>query len=65
MRQDPIIEEIHEFRRQHAKQFHFDLPSLVADLRKSECKAKDKLVSRQPRRLLNIANRVTTGDPVG
>ena len=55
MKQDPIIEEIHEFRRHHAKAFDLDLRAMFLDLKKEEKKSKHKLVSRHPRQLLNVS----------
>jgi hypothetical protein len=57
MKQDSIIEEIHEFRRQHAKKFNYDVRSMFDDLKNDEKKVKHKLVSRPPRRLQGATQR--------
>ncbi len=33
---DPIIEELHKIRQEHAKAFHYDLKAIVEDLKKQE-----------------------------
>ena len=49
MKPDPIIEEIHELRRNHAGQFNYDLRAMFAALKEEERASGRKLVSRQPR----------------
>ncbi len=45
MKTDPIVEEIRKGRKEHAKQFDFDISKIAADYRKIEQKYKDRLVS--------------------
>jgi len=49
---DPIIEEIHQIRAEHAAQFNYDLAAIVKDLRKKEQQSGKKFVSRSPRLLV-------------
>jgi len=49
MWKDPIVEEIHQIRAEHAAQFDYDLAAIVADLRKQEQKSGRNLVSLSPR----------------
>ena len=46
---DPIVEEIHKIRREHAAQFNFDVAAICADYREREKRSKLKVVSRPPR----------------
>ena len=41
MRRDPIVEEIHRFRRAHAKRFNYDLNAIFTDIRKRQAKRKN------------------------
>lgn len=36
---DPIVDEIHKIREEHAQKFNFDLKSIYGDLKKREKKA--------------------------
>jgi hypothetical protein len=47
MRKDPIVEEIHRIRREHAKRFNYDLNAIFADIRKREADRKN-LSTLQP-----------------
>jgi hypothetical protein len=49
---DPIIEEIHQIRAEHAAQFNYDLPAIVNDLRRREKQSGKKFVSLPPRLLI-------------
>jgi len=53
---DPIIEEIHQIRAEHAAQFNYDLAAIVKDLRKKEQQSGKKFFSRPPRLLLGVDN---------
>ncbi len=53
---DPIIEEIHQIRAEHAAQFNYDLAAIVKDLRKKEQQSGKKFVSRPPRLLQGVSN---------
>ena len=47
---DPIVEEIHRIRDEHAKKFGYDLHAICEDLRKKQAASGRKVVSLQPRR---------------
>jgi hypothetical protein len=49
MWQDPIVEEIRQYREQYAARFNFDLKSICRDLREQQKKGDHKLVSRPPK----------------
>ena len=52
MIKDPIVEEIHKIRHEHAAKFNFDVAAICADYRKREKQSKLHLVSRSPRQPL-------------
>jgi len=39
---DPIVDEVREARKKHAKQFNFDLRAICADLKKKEKEYEQK-----------------------
>lgn len=45
MWQDPIVEQIHKFRQEHARKFDFDLRAIFEDLKAQEDKSKRKIIS--------------------
>ena len=47
---DPIVEEIHRIRDEHAKKLNYDLHAICEDLRKKQSTLDIKVVSRLPRR---------------
>ena len=49
MIKDPIVEEIHKLRREHAAKFNFDVAAICADYRKREKHSKLNLVSCTPK----------------
>ena len=49
---DPIVEEIHQIRADHAARFNYDLAAIVEDLKKQEQQSGKKFVSLPPRLLL-------------
>ena len=51
MKNDPIIEEIHQGRREHAGKFGFDLKKIVADLRARQAQSGHPIVRRAPKRI--------------
>ena len=53
MWRDPIVEEIHRIRDEHAKKFEYDLHAICEDLRKQQITSGRKVVSRQPRKPQN------------
>jgi hypothetical protein len=50
MYKDPIVEEIHRIRREHAETFNYDLHAICESLRKEQAASGHKVVSRPPRR---------------
>jgi hypothetical protein len=56
MKNDPIIEEIRQYRREHAEQFGFNVEKIAEDLRKKQEKYKDRIVSYNPKLLLKKTN---------
>jgi hypothetical protein len=51
MKEDPIIEEIRQYREQHAAQFNYDLQAIYQDLKEQEHGSKRAFVSYSSRRL--------------
>ncbi len=48
---DPIVDEIHKIREEHAQKFNFDLKSIYGDLKKREKKSGVQTVSLPIKRL--------------
>ena len=48
---DPIIDEIHRIRREHAEKFNYDMDAIVRDLQSREGDLGNKVVSYPPKRL--------------
>jgi hypothetical protein len=49
---DPVIEEIHKLRAEHAARFNYDLSAIVEDLKREEQKSGKKFVSLPPRQVI-------------
>ena len=49
---DPIVEEVRRFRKEHAAQFDNDLKKIVEDLRKKEKESTHTQLSPGPKLLL-------------
>ncbi len=49
MNNDPIIEEVRGFRREHAERFGHDLQPIVEDLRKKEQASQHEQISPGPK----------------
>ncbi|CAN2042345.1 hypothetical protein GMMP15_750043 [Candidatus Magnetomoraceae bacterium gMMP-15] len=49
MIKDPIVDEIRQHRKEHAKKYGNDLKRIVEALRKRECKSKRKLLNPGPK----------------
>jgi hypothetical protein len=47
---DPIVEELHAIRREHAAKFKFDLKAIVADLARHRDASRFTYVELPPRR---------------
>jgi hypothetical protein len=60
MWKDPIIEELHQIREAHAKQFNYDMWAIYEDLKAKEIKNDWKKVTRSPslEKNLNKARRL-------
>jgi hypothetical protein len=50
MWEDPILEELHRIREEHAKSFNYDFKAIFADWQKRQAASGKKLVSLQPKR---------------
>lgn len=48
---DPIHEEIHKFREEHARQFNFDVAAMCEDLRAFQRSRNLKVVRLPPKRI--------------
>ena len=48
---DPIVDEIHKIREEHAQKFNFDLKSIYVDLKEREKKSGIQTVSLPIKRL--------------
>ena len=46
---DPIIEELHQIRAEHAASFNYDLAAIVEDLRAKQQQSERMTVSFPPR----------------
>lgn len=46
---DPLVEELHQIRAEHAAGFDYDLAAIVEDLRQQEQKSGKNFVSLSPR----------------
>jgi hypothetical protein len=49
MWQDPIVQEVRQYREQYAARFNFDLKSICQDLRERQKKSAHKVVSLPPK----------------
>lgn len=52
MSKDPIVEEVRERRRAHAERFNHDLAAICEDFRKKEADLAERIVTREPKRIL-------------
>lgn len=41
MNKDQIVQDIHDFREKHARQFNYDLDAMFADLRRKQTRRKN------------------------
>jgi hypothetical protein len=55
MKDAPIVEEVRQYREQHAAQFDYDLQAIYQDLKNQESKSK-KVFITYPAKLLEIAS---------
>jgi hypothetical protein len=51
---DPIVDEVREYRAEHARRFNFDLHAICADIQKMEATCGHTVVSLPPR-MLDVA----------
>lgn len=49
MWKDPIVEEIHRIRDEHARKFNYDLHAICEDIRKKQAASSRTVISRPPR----------------
>ena len=52
MWKDPIVEELHRLRREHAKRFNYDLKAIFEDLAREQDSGGHEVVTLPPRPLL-------------
>ena len=45
MWEDPIVEEIHKIREEHARKLNFDLQAIYNDVKAQEKKSERKIIS--------------------
>lgn len=45
MWEDPIVEQLHKIREEHARKFNFDLQAIYNDLKEQEAKSGYKIIS--------------------
>jgi hypothetical protein len=50
MWRDPIVENVHKIRAEHAKSFGYDLHAMCESYREAQAKSGHKVVSRPARR---------------
>ena len=62
MWQDPIVEEVHRIRDEHAKKFNYDLHLICDDFRDRQRLSGRAVVSRPPRRPLFQAIKCASAD---
>jgi hypothetical protein len=53
MMKDPIVEEIRNYRKEHAKKYGNDLKPIVAALREKELSLNRKLLNPGPKKLVD------------
>ena len=51
MYRDPIVEEIHKYRLEHAAKFNYDLYAMVADYKRQEKESSGPFISLAPKRI--------------
>jgi hypothetical protein len=51
MKDDPIVEEVRQYREQHAAKFNYDLQAIYQDLKEQEQKSDQIFLSYSPKRL--------------
>jgi len=67
MWRDPIVEEIHKFREEYARQFNFDIDAICKDIQIKQAEGGRKLVSfpaRKPEPEKSAAWRVYQADRI-
>jgi len=50
MWRDPIVEEIHRIRDEHARKFGYDLHAMCEDIRQKQAASGRQVVTRPPRK---------------
>lgn len=51
MWEDPILQELHQIREEHAKSFNYDFKAIFADWKRKESENGTNLVSLQSKQL--------------
>jgi hypothetical protein len=51
MKDDPIVEEVRQYREQHAAKFNYDLQAIYQDLKEQEQRSEQIFLSYSPKRL--------------
>jgi hypothetical protein len=59
MKEDPIVEEVRQYREQHAAQFNYDLKAIYQDLKNQEYRSKKKFTT-YPAKSLEVNSRHET-----
>ncbi len=54
MKEDPIVEEVRQYREQHAAQFDYDLHAIYQDIKEQEYRSK-KVFTSYPAKHLEVA----------
>jgi hypothetical protein len=49
MKEDPIVEEVRQYREQHAARFNYELQAIYQDLKEQEHKSNRAFSSYSPR----------------
>ena len=53
MTKDPIIQEIHTFREEHARKFNYDIHAMFEDIRKKQAKRENLSTLKPVQRALS------------
>lgn len=54
MLRDPIVEEVHRIRQEHAEAFGHDLHAMCESLREAQATSGHKIISRPPRPVRDV-----------
>ncbi len=59
MKQDSIIEELHQIREDYARKFNFDTNAICKDIQEKQAASKREIVSFSPRKPIHLAQDAT------